>query len=615
LDVNDDNCELSGTLLVCQWDALDANATAEVGLILLVDVSASGSLTNTVTVSSDTDDPDTDNNSYTLITPVTPTAVYLTIEKSASSSTVIAGQTLTYTIVISNAGPATATELMIEDTLPMGVSLPDVPPGCALESGLLTCSLADLPAGEQTELSYVVAVDPATRGSLTNEVVVTSAEVNLSLNDSDETTTAVTAQADLILSKTAAPLTVMGRAPFTYTLIVQNNGPSAALDAVLSDDWPAGMELLDAPVGCALTGGNVVCGLGALLPNAAPLEIVLTARATTVNATADILLTNTAVVISDAGISNEASATVTITPYRLFLPITVRPSEWGRVGNIPVGVTAFYDVVSCGSETFAAANNGVYRLQGATWQRQIDGPPAVVLQLTFDGCDLVYAAAFSGTGQGGLWRGQRSGDSWSWSRLDTGLLFDSSRSVVVRDGVLYVAGNFGLYRSLDLNSTPPTFAKTSIETAVNSLTLDANGVTIYAAVWADGIYSNSGDLTWSKQGTTPDPLVWRAVGDGDGAPLLVGSETGLAVWQNGAWVATAPAYKGRTRAVLAADGVLYAAQRGVGVIVSYNNGQSWTLMNTGLPAPASSSEYYSLRVYDDHLYLSTISGVWSWPLP
>jgi len=611
VSVDNASCEtiLDQTVLVCSWETLDAATVVEVTLIVEVDLLATGSLLNMAEISSDTDDPNLDDNNVTLATPVTAVAADLSVSKTANASSVIAGETLTYTITVTNAGPAAATQIVLTDTLPAAVSVVTAPPNCVANNGVLICPVGDLAAGQATDFDLVVAVAPDARNSLTNAVTVSSTEIDPHpANNSDTAVTPVTAEASLSLDKTVQPAVVVGHAPFTYTLVVTNSGPTAALNTTLTDSWPAGLSLVSAPPNCALAGGAMTCNLGLLLPNQQPITLDIVARSTTVNPTDNVVFTNSAIVTSDAGSSNTATVNVTVTPYRLFLPTIIKPKEWQQVGTVPTGVTAFYDIVACNDQMFVGASNGIYRWQANNWQRQTSGPDGIVLQLAFanDLCDRIYAASFGG----GIWLGTRSGSSWNWNQVNATLSL--ARAVVIRGDTLFAAGDFGLYSASVANHA---FAPTTITTAVNGLTIDRDGVTIFATVWNNGVFTNSGGTLWTKQGTVTNPLVWRAVGDGNGDPLLVGTETGLNLWHNGNWTAVAPGYNSRTRAVAAIDTALYAAQLGRGVIVSYNNGLSWQPMNAGLPV-SPTAEYYSLRTFDDgYLYVTAGTGIWRWPLP
>ena len=78
-------------------------------------------------------DPNSANNSASATTTVKPVAD-LGLTKSDSPDPVLAGQLLTYTLGVSNAGPHTAPGVTVTDTLPTGV---DVRLGDALSGQLL----------------------------------------------------------------------------------------------------------------------------------------------------------------------------------------------------------------------------------------------------------------------------------------------------------------------------------------------------------------------------------------------------------------------------------------------------------------------------------------------
>ncbi len=77
-------------------------------------------ITNSVEIASSTFDSDGQNNTATLTTTAT-TLADLAICKTADPGSVMAGATLTYTLVYTNHGPSSAWQVTISDTLPGGV--------------------------------------------------------------------------------------------------------------------------------------------------------------------------------------------------------------------------------------------------------------------------------------------------------------------------------------------------------------------------------------------------------------------------------------------------------------------------------------------------------------
>ena len=94
---------------------LEPGQTVTLYLRGTVSASSAASITNTAEVTSSTSDPDPDNNTYDVTTPVSLSAA-LSIVKTAQPSPFQNGDPLTYTIVISNAGPADSQNVTLTDT-------------------------------------------------------------------------------------------------------------------------------------------------------------------------------------------------------------------------------------------------------------------------------------------------------------------------------------------------------------------------------------------------------------------------------------------------------------------------------------------------------------------
>jgi uncharacterized repeat protein (TIGR01451 family) len=101
----------------------------------------------------------------------------LSITKVDTPDPVIAGQTLTYTITVSNAGPRNASDLVVSDTLPAGVtfiSASGTDWTCGEDGGTVTCQLATLANGADSTIEILVSA-PMEAGDITNTVSVSSA--------------------------------------------------------------------------------------------------------------------------------------------------------------------------------------------------------------------------------------------------------------------------------------------------------------------------------------------------------------------------------------------------------------------------------------------------------
>src|SRR5207237_436808 len=98
------------------------------------------------------------------------------VTKDDGVPSVVPGTTTTYTIVVSNGGPSTATNVSVSDALPAGVtSFTWSGNGKTNQSGALSDTIASLLPGASVTYTVVVTVDPSATGVLTNTVTVAAA--------------------------------------------------------------------------------------------------------------------------------------------------------------------------------------------------------------------------------------------------------------------------------------------------------------------------------------------------------------------------------------------------------------------------------------------------------
>ena len=96
-------------------------------LVIEATVDSPSPQTNTATISaSDQFDPNPGNN--TASATVTPQQADLALTKTVSNPTPNVGDSVTFTVTLTNNGPNTATEVQVSDLLPAGLSFPRPPP-------------------------------------------------------------------------------------------------------------------------------------------------------------------------------------------------------------------------------------------------------------------------------------------------------------------------------------------------------------------------------------------------------------------------------------------------------------------------------------------------------
>lgn len=215
------------------------------------------------------------------------------IEIVDSPDPVSVGGTLTYIVrANNNAGVVPATDVVATVTLSPKVSFVSAPPECSHSSGVVTCAFGTIVKGSMPTKSIVTTVD-------SGGTIQTSGSVTGSLYDSNPgnnqvfATTSAGSGADLRLTMHAPWSVALAGYPVTYSLTVENLGPSAAGAVTVTDTLPAGSAFSTASAGCAHASGTVACSLGTL--NAGVSSTVTV----TVVPSAAPSMTNAAVVAGD----------------------------------------------------------------------------------------------------------------------------------------------------------------------------------------------------------------------------------------------------------------------------------------------------------------------------
>src|SRR5262249_32673457 len=130
--------------------------------------------TNTAAVShADQFDPDPADNSDDAT--ITPQQADLAVTKTVDNPTPDVGDTVTYTVTVTNLGPDTATNTKLTDTLPAGVSLlAAVPSRGSFNRTTRVWTIPSLASGESDSITILVRITgPA---PTTNTVTITEAD-------------------------------------------------------------------------------------------------------------------------------------------------------------------------------------------------------------------------------------------------------------------------------------------------------------------------------------------------------------------------------------------------------------------------------------------------------
>jgi uncharacterized repeat protein (TIGR01451 family) len=150
---------------------------SSVVIVAQVQVNASTSLVNTATVSSDSIDLVFDNNFASVTVDAGPADVGLTV--TASTQTLLAGDLLTYTAVVTNHGPFVASGIQLLDPLPTDMNFESATTtqgSVSLVNGVVTANLGGLVVGATARVE--IRVRPSVGKTYVNTFSVVSGQVD-----------------------------------------------------------------------------------------------------------------------------------------------------------------------------------------------------------------------------------------------------------------------------------------------------------------------------------------------------------------------------------------------------------------------------------------------------
>ncbi|WP_157671853.1 DUF11 domain-containing protein [Desulfuromonas soudanensis] len=208
--------------------ALDAGTTAALTLTVTVDIGVSGVLTNTasLTALSPTDVVPANNSASVTLTVG---GADLALSKSVSKAIVTSGENVVFNLSLRNYGPLEATNVVIRDLLPAGLTYVSHSGSGSYLPGSGDWTLASVPAGTITTLAITATVTGAAGSSHVNTAtVLSSSRPDPVASNNAASATVTIGTVDLAVSITVSNSTPAVGDVVTYTVRVTNNGPSTA---------------------------------------------------------------------------------------------------------------------------------------------------------------------------------------------------------------------------------------------------------------------------------------------------------------------------------------------------------------------------------------------------
>jgi uncharacterized repeat protein (TIGR01451 family) len=307
-------------VVTANMNALLAGDTDTITIAVIPTVS--GQVTNTVTVADPTlanpveIDTNLDNNTASFTTQVSPADLAVTIDNPADP--LFIGSQAVFQIVITNNGPATATDVLLNDTFGSGATILSTSAG-TISGSTVSGNLGTLASGASETVT--ITIDPTVSGTLLDSASVSSDEFDPDPNNNSASSSNLVSPVDLSVAVTPSVSTIQIGQSLTYTIQVANAGPATATNVIFTDDLPANFTIssITSSQGALTSSGSTISGnIGSLASGgSATITIVVTP---TVVETA----VNTATVTSDDLDTNPSNNTVTTTINAINSPGTLQ---------------------------------------------------------------------------------------------------------------------------------------------------------------------------------------------------------------------------------------------------------------------------------------------------
>ena len=260
---------------------------------------------------------------------VAPPAADLTLTSQTSAAQVVAGDSFTYTVQLTNSGPDDAQDVVFSDLPPAGVtfnSCSSTAGNCTVSGGGASLNLATLPDGATVTITIQATlsatVTDGTTLANTPSVTSSTSDPDPSNNSGSASTASITVEnkSDLFVTAQANLSAVKSADNLVYTVSVTNLGPFQASAVTLVDPVPAASTFVSlSPGGVSCTApavgqvGTITCNVGNMAPGASATVTITVKISGSGNKTS---ITNTALANSPNfdpnPVNNSASVTTQI---------------------------------------------------------------------------------------------------------------------------------------------------------------------------------------------------------------------------------------------------------------------------------------------------------------
>ena len=398
-------CAISGAVghqdLDCTFASLaPAASKGPIHLVSKTSASDCGTVSNTASAGSGNDGGDQATATVIVQCPS------ISILKTAIADSISAGELASFKIVVHNAGPGSAKDVTISDTLPGAIDWTvDDTAHCGIVTGVLTCTFDSVASGE--DVTVIVSGETGVEdcGQLQNTATVAASnegdgQPQIALDSVDTHSSSATILvncATVVITKTADDMDIVNGDQIGFTITIKNNGAGTAFGVTASDPLPAGFAWAISPAstGWSIDAGVLKFGPLPLAANGGTTSVHIQAPTTA----ADCGIVENTASFSYAGGQDSDTSDVTVRCPSVDLDKTTTDAD----GKVEPGQTVSYGItvsVTDGPVTDAVVTDSLPVGQTYVAGSQSSTPAAASFTVSPDGRTL----------------------TWTYDSLDTGLL-------------------------------------------------------------------------------------------------------------------------------------------------------------------------------------------------
>jgi uncharacterized repeat protein (TIGR01451 family) len=266
----------------CHLGSVKPGAVVTITLVALAGRDTGGkTLTDNADVHGRETDPVPENNEDSADVRIISIAD-LAVTKTTAEPSLPAGSDVSFTVVVRNNGPSTATNVTVDDLIPAGLIPVSATPTQGTCSTPNSCNLGTLADRAAAQIVIVARSTPALAGtSVRNTVTVKGHEPDLNLaNNKANADVAFTAlppvPSDVVVTKTVDQQAVNVGDQLTYRITATNRGPGPASSVLVTDTPDPKLSILSVQPsqGTCTLGPAITCQVGPLAPGASATVVV-----------------------------------------------------------------------------------------------------------------------------------------------------------------------------------------------------------------------------------------------------------------------------------------------------------------------------------------------------